>query len=229
MIPIEENIKSFDPITLEEMDSVKLMDRRDTKFIFNAQSLPSLLEELTAHYKILEISNKRGSQYETLYFDTDDFQFYTQHHNGKLNRYKVRFRRYVEVDKTFLEVKFKSNKARTIKKRIKRINIKPEFKGRSKDLIEGIIKMNADLLKPKLWVNYTRITLVQKDFQERVTIDLDLTYKVEEEELKVNNLVIAEVKQGAQTLNSPIIQFMRNAKIQPLGFSKILYGNCINV
>ena len=44
---------------------------------------------------------------------------YHDHHNGKLNRYKVRRRRYIDTDTEFLEVKLKNNKKRTIKSRIK--------------------------------------------------------------------------------------------------------------
>ena len=224
MDSIDQQITLFEPITLKEMDSVKLMNRKDTKFIFNEEKLPELLEELKDDYKILEISKKRESQYKTMYFDTEDFKFYTQHHNGKLNRHKVRYRQYVDSDMTFLEIKFKSNKSRTIKKRIKTLNMDPELKGASKELIEDNINIDANLLKPRLLVNYTRVTLVQKDLNERVTIDLNLSYKVDNEEFKVNNLIIAEVKQGTQTLSSQVIQFMRNSKIQACGFSKYCMG-----
>ena len=110
MISIDQQISAFEPISLKEMDRVKLMNRKDTKFIFNEEKLPELLEALKDNYNILEISNKRESLYKTMYFDTDDFKFYTQHHNGKLNRHKVRYRQYADVDTTYLEVKFKSNK-----------------------------------------------------------------------------------------------------------------------
>ena len=110
MNSIDQLKSSFDPISLKEMDGVKLMNRKDTKFIFNEEILPELLEALKDNYNILEISKKRESQYKTMYFDTDDFKFYIQHHNGKLNRHKVRYRQYADVGTTYLEVKFKSNK-----------------------------------------------------------------------------------------------------------------------
>ena len=44
---------------------------------------------------------------------------YLKHHNNKLNRYKIRFREYVDNDEKFLEVKYKTNTERTIKDRIK--------------------------------------------------------------------------------------------------------------
>lgn len=39
-----ELINKFEPITLAEMSSVKLMNRTDTKFVTNLQKLTQLLE-----------------------------------------------------------------------------------------------------------------------------------------------------------------------------------------
>ena len=64
------------------------------------------------HYKCVEIENKRVSQYQTLYYDTKDMKLYNEHHNGHLNRYKIRHRTYVDSNLSFLEVKFKNNKGR---------------------------------------------------------------------------------------------------------------------
>ena len=103
---VSDKFQLFDPITLKEMDGVKLMDRTDTKFTFNISNLPSILEAAKAHYRILDIEGNRISRYKTLYFDTDDFNLYNEHHCGKLNRYKIRHRTYVESNLGFLEVKF---------------------------------------------------------------------------------------------------------------------------
>ena len=71
------------------------------------------------YYKVLTISGLRQGRYETRYFDTADYEMYTKHHNGKLNRYKVRFRTYVDSEMNFFEVKFKTNTGRTRKSRVK--------------------------------------------------------------------------------------------------------------
>jgi len=111
---IKNILDQFAPITLSEMDSVKLMNRTDTKFIFTTNELPKLLEELKNDYRLLDINGNKISRYESLYFDTEDFQLYHQHRCGKLNRYKVRFRKYVESELNYFEVKFKNNKGRTV-------------------------------------------------------------------------------------------------------------------
>ena len=100
-----KHLDSFDPISLSEMDEVTLMNRADTKFVFSIATLLKVIPKLSNHYRVLEIKGVRLSAYQSLYFDTDDFQFYHQHHNGKTNRNKVRYREYIDSDLSFLEVK----------------------------------------------------------------------------------------------------------------------------
>ena len=67
---------------------------------------------------ILQIDGKRKHDYKSLYFDTEDRKFYNDHHNQRVNRYKVRYREYVDSGLVFLEIKCKNNKGKTIKKRL---------------------------------------------------------------------------------------------------------------
>ncbi|MBK6987513.1 MAG: VTC domain-containing protein [Bacteroidetes bacterium] len=107
---LDNILSAFDPISLKQMDGVSLQDRLDTKFMFKDSLLPALLERMKENYFVLEIKGKRYNHYETLYFDTSDFGLYLRHHNGRVNRYKFRSRRYVESDLNFFEIKFKNNK-----------------------------------------------------------------------------------------------------------------------
>ncbi len=124
-------LKTFTPITLAEMEGVELMDRTDTKYIFNISQLPGVLENLSQYYKLLNVNGVNENKYKTLYFDTPDFQLYMDHHNGRTNRYKVRYRQYVDSGLVFFEIKNKNNKERTIKSRIKRTNIADTIEGQS--------------------------------------------------------------------------------------------------
>jgi hypothetical protein len=101
------------------MDDVKLMSRTDTKFAFKANKMPLLLKKLLPFYRVLAIDGKLIHDYKSLYYDTDDRKFYLDHHNGRVNRNKIRFREYVGSKLTFLEIKLKNNKGKTIKKRMK--------------------------------------------------------------------------------------------------------------
>jgi hypothetical protein len=48
---INEILSRFRPISLDEMDSVKLMDRVDTKFMLSSRGFGVLLNELRKSYK----------------------------------------------------------------------------------------------------------------------------------------------------------------------------------
>jgi hypothetical protein len=83
---IQTLLDSFAPIQLIEMERVMLMNRAESKYLFAVSKLPVLLEELSEHYKILDIGTIRTFPYHTTYLDTYDSLFYTQQVRGKLNR-----------------------------------------------------------------------------------------------------------------------------------------------
>ncbi|MFM2135844.1 MAG: hypothetical protein RL021_1244 [Bacteroidota bacterium] len=224
MEKLENILQIFDPITLKQMDGVKLLNRVDTKFMFNARHLPSVLEGMKEHYYVLDIAGKRFSHYETLYFDTERFDLYLLHHNGKTNRYKFRSRRYVESDLFYFEVKFKNNKGRTIKERIKRPEIVHEITGKSEELVRSASPVDPSVLRPRLWVNYVRITFVNKLSQERLTIDTGLHFIEDGRKVDYNGLVIAEVKQGSGLDKSPFMTLMKSKGIRENSISKYCLG-----
>jgi len=53
MALISNILNCFEPITLNEMDSVKLLNRVDTKFIYNEDKLIALLTALKENYRVL--------------------------------------------------------------------------------------------------------------------------------------------------------------------------------
>lgn len=216
-------LSDFAPITLQEMDSVKLMDRTDTKYVFTLLELPLFLEQLKNDYSVLDVSGNRISRYESLYFDTENFELYYHHHRGKANRFKIRFRKYVESGLNFFEVKFKNNKGRTIKDRVKQKEINAFIQDKAEVLLKEKTSLLPENLKAKLWVNYSRITLVNKNSPERVTIDTALTFKNSEHDKTIDNLVIAEVKQD-KAKASAFIKLMKKHHIREGSISKYCYG-----
>jgi hypothetical protein len=216
---VQAVLDTFETITLEEMDRVKLMDRTDQKFNFNIAQLPELLKSVRDQYRVLEVSGTKMSRYETLYYDTPSFDLFRKHHNGQTNRYKIRMRRYVESDLNFFEVKFKNNKGRTIKKRVKKNNLDKTITGKSLDLLTSTSGMDADHIEPKLWVNYNRVTLVNKFDEERITIDLDLEVKNNEGTADFSGLVIVEAKQ-AKAHDTAFVKCLKNLHIREGGTSK---------
>jgi hypothetical protein len=224
-------LERFEPITLPQMEAVKLMNRADTKYVFGREQYNSILLEALADYRILEIEGKRLSRYKTLYYDTKEYRLYTQHHNGELNRYKVRYRYYVESGVGFLEVKFKNNKGRTIKNRIQKNEAPRIWEKDMKAFLQEKTLLDAEKIIPSIWVNYSRVTLVHKNNAERVTIDTDLEFINTGSTMKLDNLVIAEIKQEKRKA-SAFLKIMRKYHIKEGSISKYCLGislTCSNV
>ncbi|HCA83108.1 MAG TPA: VTC domain-containing protein [Flavobacteriales bacterium] len=218
-------IEQFDAISLDEMDSVKLMNRTDTKFAFNSERLDEILSLCKNDYRVLAINGKRSASYITLYFDTPDHSLYLAHHNGKPYRYKIRIRNYVESGLFYLEIKQKI-KGRTVKSRIKLKGFEEELSDRSKEFIEKTIGKKLEL-RPALWNNFRRITLVHCVAKERVTIDTSLTFSLQNTSRETSELAIAEVKQENRNRNSGIIQILRKLGIRESGISKYCVGSAL--
>lgn len=199
------------------------MDRLDTKYVFPRENLSSILEQLSNSYRVLEVNGERISRYESLYFDTHDFNLYNHHQSGRLNRFKIRFRKYVESNLHFFEIKFKNNKGRTIKKRIKQEDIPSSIDGSAADFLKQHSSFNGHDLEEKLWVNYSRLTLVNKFAPERVTIDIDLTFKKRTLVKSFSDLVIAEIKKDKSDRSAFSI-LMKKLHIREGSISKYCFG-----
>lgn len=215
-------IHSFNPIFLKDMDKVSLMKRVDTKFLLARKSLSELLQTINQDYFILEIDGKRLMSYSSIYFDTDDKHFYHTHHDNKKGRTKVRIRQYVDSDIQFLEVKQKDKKGITNKKRIPLDTFSSDLNGHH-SFVNDVTGQSYQL-ESSITNNFQRITLVNKNLQERVTIDLHLSYEHDEQSRKVDDLVIIEVKQPKFDRSSTIVQELKSYRSHPYSFSKYCIG-----
>lgn len=225
---LDEQLTTFKPISLVEMDRVKLMNRIDTKYVIGWHQLPELLTKAALEYRILEIDGSRVSPYSSIYFDTKDVQMYTMHHNGKLNRYKVRMRSYLQSGDTYLEVKRKNNKGRTSKKRIRIPG--EQFESLTLDEIEKIFIRNKtpyefENLKPQLQNIFHRITLVDYNQTERVTLDIGLNFKKIgfDTSFPMDKIVIVEIKQDGAA-SSSFKRLLDEASVHPKRISKYCLG-----
>jgi hypothetical protein len=221
--PTEQIVQQFTPISLEEMDGVELMNRTDTKFVVSLDQLLSILEEVKDTYRILEVNGTRFSHYETLYYDTDDFLFYTRHHNGKRNRWKIRKRSYLDSDLSFLELKFKTNRGRTQKQRTGIPEIGVELNGDEEKFIGS--KAGIDFhLSPQIKNNFTRLTLVEPNLPERITIDLEISFEWNKISKEFRQIVIVEVKQENRNRLSPFFQALKKRYVREESISKYCLG-----
>jgi hypothetical protein len=218
---------SFNPIRLDEMDRVKLMNRTDTKYWFHTSQLQNLLHGIQENYFMLNINGEMALPYSTVYYDTKQNKMFAAHHNGKLNRYKIRRRSYVSSGISFLEVKFKNNKGRTIKKRIPSDFNHNNFTIQEREFLNTLTPFSVNELHSSLVNNFSRITLVNKNFRERCTIDFNLQFETSEKHIWLDNLVIVEIKSEGSPSNSPLARALRDQRIKTSGFSKYCVGRTV--
>ncbi|MFH0841869.1 MAG: polyphosphate polymerase domain-containing protein [Bacteroidota bacterium] len=222
-------LASFSKISLEEMDSVKLMDRTDTKYVFSSVLLPHLLADLNGSYRILEIDGVRAFSYHTTYLDTPGYLFFNQHVTGKLARHKVRFRKYETSGISFLEVKKKTNRNRTIKWRIPD-DLAPDgtYSAAAAEFIGKHVPYRPLDLKTVLISTFTRITFTGTGVRERVTIDSDISYSgTEGKAAGLPSIAVLEVKKESFCERSRITDILKASAIYPAGFSKYCIGNAL--
>jgi len=225
---ISNLLNEFSPISLEEMDCVELMNRTDTKYIFSSHKLPLILERAANIYRILEIKHKRIFSYSTTYLDTANYMFFNQQMSGKLNRHKVRYRIYEASGTSYLEVKRKTNKNRTIKWRIQNRITNEGCDNHAKQFVQNLIELKNFNLKPILINRFDRLTLVNFDPLERVTIDHNLSFSDGNgKTVHLPFLGIVELKREGYTNNSPFINMLKDMEIRSSGFSKYCIGGAM--
>ena len=66
--------------------------------------------------------------------------------------------------------------------------------------------------------------MVNLKSKERVTLDLNLSYKINGVEKKYNNLVVVEVKQERFNRKSEIVKALKSIKENPYSISKYCIG-----
>jgi hypothetical protein len=220
-----EIVQKMKGISLEEISFVRLMDRTDTKYILPATFVPYILHQIAGDYYVQDIDGIRIAAYETVYYDTPAFKFYHDHINGKLNRCKIRKRSYLDCDLHFLEVKRKTNTGKTKKNRIKLDSGVDVFDENAYALVSKYGCTDLFLLFPFLRNRFKRITLVNMDKTERVTIDFDISFaKIGNgKEILTPYVAIIEIKQEKSSLST-----MRNVlgieRIKKTGLSKYCIG-----
>lgn len=224
---ILKSVEQLAPITLPEMKCIKLMNRTDTKFVTSKAMLVKLLQLVQGSYFAQHIGENCISHYRTIYWDTDDYHFYTQHQCGHAPRQKVRVRTYMDSLETFLEVKTKNNKKRTKKKRIS-VPAPDRLGAEGADFVMERTKMPLATMHPALQNQFSRITLVNYGKTERLTIDFNVCFRNFDtaRESGTADLVIIELKRDGN-VPSPILEILRQLRIKPSGFSKYCIGTVL--
>ncbi len=239
---VYEILTTYDPITLAEMKGIRLMNRTDTKFVTTAARLECLLEMAGDAYYAQDIFGKRMAPYYTVYYDTEDCAMYNVHHTGHANRQKLRIRSYVDSGHNFLEIKTKNNHKRTKKRRVLVEGFdpmhpqydlifdgdRPEGEAVCTDFMHQYLGYDPRTLHEQLENRFDRITLVNKQKTERLTIDSNLRFHnlTTGCDTSFDGIVIIELKRDGLAY-SPILEMLRRLRIKPMGFSKYCMGSAL--
>jgi hypothetical protein len=225
MVGLERALHFFDRIPLQGLGTAALMDRVETKFILPRRLLPSILESLSGEYRIQDAGAGPIARYRTTYLDTPDLRFYNDHHRGRATRQKVRIRSYLDGGGSFLELKLRTNRGRSLKTRVPtgsdwRIRL-DELRSVSSGHPNAVLE--AALFEEVITVGYSRITLIGSGGGERVTIDVGLEFEGMTGSVRLSTLAAVEVKQGVRTRNA-MTSALRGRGIRPGPMSKYCVG-----
>ena len=238
---LEQAVAEMPSISLEEMDAVKLMNRVDTKYLTQEATLLQVLQDaLKNGYRALETEvtqdadapgTSKISKYRTVYYDTPRQQMYLNHHNKRLVRQKVRTREYLDSGDAFLEIKRKNNHGRTKKKRIGIAESElGNFSGDAfaTDYLAGHSAYTADDISPALTTEFHRITLVNPDKTERLTIDTSVHFENWRNGRRsdLRDAVIIELKQDGRAA-STMKGILLDHRVKPLRISKYCIGTTL--
>jgi len=245
--------QNFQSLPLEEMDKSSFLNRYDRKYVFHRSLLPLLLQQLYQDYELLAFRGAVCRSYSSDYYDTADNRTYFAHHRGRLNRFKIRRRHYLDTGDVFIEIKMKNNRGRTDKKRLplyvssltdspetdahSKLSLPqdalllPDFPEPFKSDVEAFLKkhlqMAPDDLRPVLHIEFQRLMLIHRQSAERCSIDFDLSYSRQSRNLSLPQLVVLERKSGRITTHTALDTALSQLRIKPTRFSKYCFGRSV--
>lgn len=217
-------LNAMDTVSLTELDAVALLNRIDSKYVLNKQQLKHILPVIEQHYKVLQIESDKIFTYENNYFDTKDLQFYYDHHNGYVNRMKVRSRKYVETDTSFFEIKRKQHIDRTSKTREEIDGLITSIDETKKAAVQELSRKPIANLSLILNNSFNRITFVNKQQSERITLDFNIHFSDEFSQREFSDLYVLEIKQSKSNGRSIITDLLKKNNIREQSFSKYIFG-----
>lgn len=225
LLPFDQILLQLDSISLEEMEKVRLMNRIDTKYVTSVENISRLLGMAHEFYLIQEIAGGRNMPYYTKYFDTAAAKMYYDHERGKKSRRKIRIRRYEgSIPLAFMEIKDKNNKGRTKKKRVVIEN--QEFLEPYAEFISSHSEFSLMELTERIENRFNRITLVNKEMTERITIDTGIRFRnlINAEKAFLPSLAVVEWKRDRLAGASMMQKILHHLHLNPGGFSKYVIG-----
>ncbi len=220
--PMIQILKKFRIVDLKKVKKVSRFERTDTKFLAHVDFLPIFLNYLKDDFTLLSVCDKLIAPYYTIYFDDIERSMYREHHNKNTNRYKIRHRNYILKKDSFLEIKVKTNKRKTIKKRI---NINNKNINEQKTFLISDSRYDFKNIIENIRTKYERITLYTEDFSEKVTIDINLSFEKDEKSISIKNIMVIELKQDRLNRSVVLKNALKHRGVHQTSFSKYCMAN----
>jgi len=210
--------------SLELLERRVLLERLDRKFVARRRQVEHFLESVGSGYHLLLTQGHTWARYETCYYDTERLDIFHDHVRGRRPRYKIRLRRHVDRKRSFLEVKRKGVGDRTDKHRLEIAFDQVELGREELDFISAHAPFDAGRLKPSVWTNFHRATLLGAHSEERLTIDLALVFVRNGVCQEIEDLAVVELKQRRCSHASPADRALHLLGVRERSMSKYCVG-----
>ncbi len=214
----------FEVASRELLSQRELLKRVDRKFVTSVEKVTRFLRGLRDDYHILVAGEAGWARYETLYFDTPELDAFHEHVRGRRPRYKVRIRHHVDRERSFLEIKCKTNAEKTEKARRDRPFRDVILTDDDRAFIRRHSGLPADTLTAAVWTNFRRATFVGVHTNERITVDVALSFMKDGCQEEGVTFGIIELKQPRIMHNTPAARLIRSLGVREQSVSKYCAG-----
>lgn len=209
------------------IDARALQQRVERKYVLPERHLTPLLTGLLPDCCVVWAGHQVWARYESEYFDTPDRALYHAHRRDVRPRHKIRVRRHVDRNLSFLEIKRKEKNGRTVKLRLTVPGDQASLGARERDFIEAHTPLGAAHLVPSLSVAFLRLTLVGRVANERLTLDQKLRVTAAGRSERISGAVIAEIKQDRNAHHGPASATLRTLRAREIAVSKYCLGTML--
>lgn len=222
------HLRRWPGIDLERvLEVAQLTTRHDRKYLVPLGMLDDVLGAMPADLAVLDIEGRRVFAYESAYFDTDGFDLFRHHVQGRRRRFKARTRSYCDSAEAMLEVKLKGYRGQTVKERTaydfgRRGELTAEGRGFVEQVVTTAYDVPVPELAPALTTSYQRLTLIDPRSRLRLTVDVDLAWDGRVAHHTADHVAVIESK----SLNGPgpADRVLHALGLRPVQMSKYCLG-----
>lgn len=221
-------LAALEPVSLADMVSrAEMLTRVDRKYVVSVEAALALIEAMPAGIRVLEIDGRREFSYHSIYLDTAGFTSFLVSGRSHRRRWKVRTRSYLDTGGTWLEIKTRAARGRTVKRRIEHPDVL-SFRGLTdsgRQFVSGIVgEAITNDLRPVITTGYRRSTFLLSGSTGRVTVDVDLSWNslTGTGKLRRPSLAIIETKTGSTP--SVVDRMLWSRGYRPVRISKFGVG-----